>query len=208
MNKKKSTLTPKLRQNWWIDAVLGVTAVLTVISSIYFLVYPNSGYQGGHNPQYNTVLIFNRQVWDLVHTWSSIGMIAAALIHIIIHWDWITGTLNRSWQVLTRKRKPFRSRLTYNIVLDGSIAISFLICMISGLYFLYFAQRGPTNEVLLFTRTTWDLIHTWSGVIMTIAAILHFALHWKWVTNITRKMFPGRTKLQTNQVVTSPMESN
>lgn len=208
MNNKKSTLTPKLRQNWWIDAALGVTAVTAIISSLYFLIYPNSGYQGGQNPQYNAVLIFNRQTWDLIHTWSSIGMIFAAIIHIIIHWDWITQTLSRTWRVITRKRKPFGKRLTYNIVLDGSIAISFFICMISGLYFLFFAPRGPSSEVLLFNRTTWDLIHTWSGVIMTIGAILHFTLHWKWVTNITRKVFSGRTKLHTNQVVTSAVESN
>jgi cytochrome b subunit of formate dehydrogenase len=93
-------------------------------------------------------------------------------------------------------------------VLDGSIAISFFLCMISGLYFSFIAQRGPTNEVWLFTRTTWDLIHTWSGVIMTIAAILHFILHWKWVTNITRKVFSGWTKLQTQQTVTTTVESN
>jgi len=208
MKQNKSSLTPKLRHNWWIDMTLGVTAVLTVISSIYFLVYPSSGYQGGRNPQYNAVLVFNRLTWDMIHTWSSIGMIAAALIHILIHWDWISGTLNRSWQVITRKRKPFSRRLTYNIVLDGSIAISFLICMVSGFYFLYYAQRGPTNEVLHLTKTTWDLIHTWSGVIMTIAAILHFALHWKWVVNITQKILSSRIKFRKNQVVTSPVESN
>jgi len=208
MKQNKSTLTPKLRQNWWIDAILGLTAVIAVLSSLYFLVYPNSGYQGGRNPQYGAVLIFDRITWDLLHTWSSIGMILAAMVHILIHWSWITQTLSRSWQVITRKRKPFGGRLTYNIVLDGSIAISFFLCMISGLYFLFIAQRGPTNEVWLFTRTTWDLIHTWSGVIMTIAAILHFILHWKWVTNITRKVFSGWTKLQTQQTVTTTLESN
>lgn len=208
MKRNKSRLTPKLRQNWWIDAILGLTAVIAVLSSLYFLVYPSSGYQGGRNPQYSAVLIFNRQTWDLLHTWSGIGMILAAIVHILIHWSWITQTLGRSWQVITKKRTPFGGRLTYNIVLDGSIAMSFIICAISSLYFLYFAQQGPSDQVILFDKTTWDLIHTWSGVLMTIGAILHFALHWKWVTNITGKVFSGRSKIQAHQAVTSTAESN
>jgi hypothetical protein len=31
---------------------------------------------------------------------------------------------------------------------------------------------------------------------MTMAAIQHFALHWKWVVNITRKIFDGKGKSQ------------
>jgi len=80
-------------------------------------------------------------------------------------------------------------RLTYNILLDAIIAMSFLICAISGVYFMFFAESGPSSKVILFSKSAWDLIHTWSGVIMTITAILHFVLHWKWVTNITKKMF-------------------
>lgn len=208
MKQNKSTLTPKLRQNWWIDMLLGITAIVTVLSSLYFLIYPISGYQGGQNPQYDAVLIFNRKTWDLIHTWSSIGMIVAAVIHILIHWNWITGTSERTWRVITGKRKPFAARLTYNIALDATIAICFLVCTISGLYFLYFAPTGPSTEVMLFNRTTWDLIHTWSGVIMTIGAILHFAFHWRWVTNITQKIFSSWEKRYPDQVAAPALESN
>ena len=40
----------------------------------------------------------------------------------------------------------------------------------------------------LFNRTTWDLVHTWAFVVMISAAILHFAIHWKWVTKVTTKI--------------------
>jgi hypothetical protein len=208
MKQNKSTLTPKLRQNWWIDMVLGVTALIAVLSSIYFLIYPISGYQGGRNPQYHAVLIFNRLTWDLLHTWSGVGMIFAAILHIAIHWHWIAQTASRTWDVITRKRKPFGARLTYNIVLDASTAMNFIICTVSGLYFLYFAPQGPSDQVLLFNKTTWDLIHTWSGVLMTIGAILHFALHWKWVTNITGKMFARQKRSKIDPVVKPALESN
>lgn len=188
MNQRKSLMTQKLRQNWWIDTLLGFGALVAVLSSLYFLAFPVSGYQGGRNPYYDLVVIFSRHTWDIIHTWSGVVMILAAVLHIAIHWDWITKTASRTWQVVIGKRKPFGSRLTYNIFLDTTVAVCFVICAISGIYFLFFTGSQAETPVFIFNKATWDLIHTWSGVIMTIAAILHFVLHWKWVTNITAKM--------------------
>ena len=139
--KNKSKLTPKLRQNWWIDVILGLSAVIAILSSLYFLAYPVGGYQGGRNPYYNIRVIFDRHTWDMLHTWTGVLMIMAALLHIIIHWSWITGTANRTWQVITRKRKSFAPRLTYNIFLDALIGISFLICAVSGIFFLFLSSK-------------------------------------------------------------------
>ena len=204
MKKNQSSLSPKLRNNWWIDAALAIGALTAILSSLYFLAFPDGGFQGGRNPYYDLRVILNRQEWDILHTWSGIVMIFAALVHIIIHWDWITGTVGRTWQVIIGKRTSFGSRLTYNIILDAVIGISFIICAISGMYFMFFAESGPTGEIILFSKTTWDLIHTWSGVLMTITAVLHFILHWKWITNITGKMFKFRQK----QIVNQPMTEN
>lgn len=189
MKTSKSSLTPKLCQNWLIDALLGLSAILTVLSSLYFLAFPVSGYQGGRNPYYQQVLIFDRQSWDIIHTWAGVGMILIALWHILIHWGWITGTAKRVWRVMIGKRVGFGRRLTYNILLDAVVALSFVVCAVTGIYFLFFVHHGSLGQNVLFDRTTWDLIHTWSGVVMTISAILHFVLHWKWVVRITTKMF-------------------
>ena len=199
MKKSKSALSPKLRQNWWIDAALALGAVIAILSSLYFLAYPD-GYKGGRNPYYNRIIIFDRAGWDVLHTWSGIIMILAAVVHIVIHWGWIKGTLNRTWQKIIGERGGFGPRLTYNILLDATIGVSFVICALSSVYFLFFTASGPTGQVIIFDKTTWDLVHTWSGIVMTITAILHFALHWKWITNITAKMFKSHKK-------TSKMES-
>jgi cytochrome b subunit of formate dehydrogenase len=198
MKKNKSTLTPMLRQNWWIDALLGGSALLAIISSLYFLAFPNSGYQGGRNPYYSLVVIFSRKTWDLLHTWSGVSMIFAAFVHIIIHWGWITGTINRTWQVILGKRQGFSPRLTYNIFLDFTIAISFMICALSGFVFIFFPASGPTGSMPFFEKFAWDMLHTWSGVLMSIGILLHFTLHWKWITNITRKMFFKNSNLPAN----------
>lgn len=190
MKNKKSELTPRLRQNWWVDALLGLTALLALVSSLYFLAFPNGGYQGGRNPYNNLVLVFNRQTWNLIHTWTGAAMIFTALIHIVIHWPWITGTASRSWKVIMGKRPAFGSRLTYNILLDLTIAVSFVLSAVSGVLFMIFPASGPEGYLWLFSKTFWDLLHTWSGVLMSIAAILHFTLHWKWIVNITKKLLP------------------
>lgn len=207
MKKRKSALTLKLRQNWWIDALLGIGALLAVLSSIYFLVYPVSGYQGGRNPDYNKVLVFTRSTWDLIHTWSGAMMVAAALLHIVIHWNWIVGTMGRTWQVITKKRDGFSFRLTYTILLDATIAICFILCSLTGIYFMFNVGSGPDAESFLFSKTTWDLLHTWSGVSLSIGAILHIVLHWQWITNITSKMFGSRrVKPNSGQAVLEPVE--
>ena len=206
MKKRKSALTLKLRQNWWIDMSLGVSAILTVLTSVYFLVFPVNGYQGGRNPNYNVSLIFSRQTWDILHTWVGVVMIVAALVHVIIHWIWITGTINRTWQVLIGKRKGFSLRLTHNILLDALVAISFIVCAISGVYFMYFAPSGSTSQTFIFDGNTWDLIHTWSGIAMAIGAALHLVLHWKWITNITNKMFGTRNKEKLEMGETQPIQ--
>ena len=192
--RRKSNLTPKLRQNWWIDAVLGISALIAILSSIYFLIYPDGGYQGGRNPYYDIRMIFDRHTWDLLHTWSGILMIMAALLHIIIHWGWITGTAKRTWQVIIGKRNGFGARLTNNIILDAVITIGFLICVISSIVFLIYPDGGQSAQTIFISRNSWDLLHTWSGVVMTIAAILHFSLHWKWVVNITEKLIGKKDK--------------
>jgi hypothetical protein len=32
------------------------------------------------------------------------------------------------------------------------------------------------------------LIHTWSGVVVSVAAVVHFAIHWRWVKNVTLQL--------------------
>jgi hypothetical protein len=43
--------------------------------------------------------------------------------------------------------------------------------------------------VILFNSAAWDLIHTWAGVIMISAIVIHFWIHWRWVTNVTSRFF-------------------
>ena len=79
---------------------------------------------------------------------------------------------------------------------DLVIAVSFLFCALSGVYFLFAPSGGYQggqnlgwDPGFLLNRTAWDLIHTWSGVLLIIAAVLHFAIHWRWVRQVTVRFF-------------------
>ncbi len=66
----------------------------------------------------------------------------------------------------------------------------FLRLLLSGVYLLFVpGGRDAIDPMIMFSRTTWDLVHTWAGVILIVVAVIHFAIHWKWVTKVTRKVF-------------------
>jgi cytochrome b subunit of formate dehydrogenase len=183
------TVSKQTQKNWWIDAALFLSALIAAFSGIYFLFLPSGGYQGGRNPLYNIQILFARQTWDDVHTWTGVAMIAAVVIHLAIHWKWVTSIARRTWNELTGKCGCHNPRGRWNLILNTVVAISFLLTAISGVYFLFVAGgRWAADPMILFTRTTWNLIHTWAGVSLIAAVIIHLAIHWKWITKVTRKM--------------------
>ncbi len=187
---KKGTVSKQTRNNWLIDAAVFIGAVVAAITGIYFLFLPSGGYQGGRNPMYGITILFSRHTWDDLHTWFGVLMIAAVAVHFAIHWSWVKGTAKRMMKSVTGKGSRMNRHGYVNVAVDATVALSFLLAAVSGVYFMFVPGSGQAVDPLfIFTRTTWDLIHTWSGVMMIIAAVIHFAIHWNWVTKVTAKMF-------------------
>jgi hypothetical protein len=185
----KQAISKQTQKNWWIDAGLFISALIAVLSGIYFLFLPSGGFQGGRNPLYNLQILFTRQTWDDVHTWAGVAMIAVAVIHLAIHWKWVASMSRRTWNELTGKCGCLNPRGRWNLILNSMVAISFILTAISGVYFLFVTGgRWAIDPMFLFARTTWDLIHTWAGVSFIVTVIIHLAIHRKWVTKVTRKM--------------------
>ena len=172
-------------RNWWIDAVLFTSALIAALSGVYFLYFPTGGYQGGRNPYYNIQILFTRHTWDDLHTWGGIVMIAIAAIHLILHWSWVVNMTRRAYKDLAGINGKMNWRGRLNLILNVVVGLSFLLTAISGIYFLYVpGGRGAVDPMFLFTRITWDLIHTWAGVTLIAAGVIHFAIHWRWVVNV------------------------
>jgi hypothetical protein len=182
--------------NWLIDAVVLVGGLLAGLSGVYFLYLPSGGYQGGRNLMYGIKILFERHTWSDLHVWGGVLMMAAIAVHFVIHWEWVKRMSRRSVSALLAKNGSLSKGAKVNVAIDLLVAVSFLLCAVSGVYFLFAPSggfQGGTNPGwdpgFLLSRTTWDLIHTWSGVVLSIAAVVHFAIHWRWVKNVTARFF-------------------
>lgn len=186
----QARISAKTRNNWLIDAALLLGGILATLSGIYFLFLPTGGYQGGRNPMYGVTILFSRHTWDAVHTWTGVAMIVAAVVHLAVHWTWVKMMARRTAKALFSKGNRLSRGAKTNVALDAAVAVSFLLTAVSGVYFL-FAPSGNSaagQAGFLLSRTAWDMIHTWAGVVLVVAVVLHLAIHWRWVVNVGRRL--------------------
>jgi len=214
--QKRSALSPQTKTKWLIDAGLFIGAILAGISGIFFLFVPSGGYQGGRNALYNARILLTREAWDDLHTWGGVAMILAAVIHFVIHWKWVVMMTKRMWITLKGLNTSMSRGAKANVAIDMLVAASFLLTASTGIYFLFVPSGGYQGGAnpgwdpgFLFSRTTWDLIHTWAGVALIIAAGFHFAIHWRWVTKVTVKFFRSLLPMQSepNAAVSLPLNT-
>lgn len=186
---KKRVFSVQTRNNITLDMLLLISGVITALSGIYFLFLPVGGYQGGRNPLYGIIILFERHAWSDIHIWASVIILALAALHIPLHWSWITKMTKTGFRTLFGKSR-LNKFSKFNLGINILIGLSGLICGLSGLYFLLIPEFYGTaagTAVWIFTPVVWDLIHTWSGVVLTAAGILHFEIHWKWVVKVIDK---------------------
>lgn len=190
-----ASVSGKTVRTWLIDAVASLSGLVSILSGIYFLFVPSGGYQGGRNPTYGITILFDRHTWEALHTWSSVVMIAALAIHLALHMAWIKMSVRRVANHVAGERRLDSNRVWFNIAINAIVGLSFIACALSGIYFLFAPTGGLQGGAnlgwdpgLLFSRTTWDLIHTWSGIVMSASVVVHFCLHWRWITRVTSRL--------------------
>lgn len=210
---KNRVFSTQTRNNFLLDMPMLAAGLISVLTGIYFLFLPIGGYQGGRNPFYGIVIFFERHTWSDIHTWSSVIIMALAALHIPIHWDWITKMTRSGVRAMFGKVK-LNKFSQFNLFINILIGLSGLICGLSGLYFLFEPALVPLGSSgWLISQFAWDMIHTWSGVVATAAAILHFAIHWRWVIKVFGKywaallerILPARRE-RLSQPVSIPVE--
>jgi len=88
----------KAQLNYLLDGVIAVAFIASALSGIVFLFAGSGGYQGGHNPAFQTEMLgIDRSIWSDLHTWVSLVMIAGVVMHLILHWDWLVCMSRRSF---------------------------------------------------------------------------------------------------------------
>ncbi len=80
----------KARVNYWVDVATGLAFVMSAVSGIVFLL-PSSLADGQLR-----MLGISYQAWNQLHTWSSLAMVAGALIHVALHWQWVVSMTKKT----------------------------------------------------------------------------------------------------------------
>jgi hypothetical protein len=188
------SLSNQTRANWLIDAMVFLGGVLAALSGIYFLYLPSGGYRGGRNPMYGITILFERHTWSDLHIYAGVVMVVAVVAHFAIHWRWVSMMARRVVTALRSGESSMSQRAWYNLLLDAGVALSFLMCAVSGFALLLVA--GGEGAGLTPARVVWDMVHTWSGVVLIATAAIHFAIHWRWVKNVTRRLVLSMVPVQ------------
>jgi len=190
----------RTRTNWLVVGVVMASAIAAGLSGIYFLYFPSGGSRSGPIALSQSFALLGRETWNDVHMWGGVLMIVAIAVHFILHWRWVTMTSRRLWVAARQGGVKFSQGSRINLAINVVIAVSFLLTAISGLYFLFGPEggfQGGRNPAwdpgFLFSRSTWDMVHTWSAVIMMSAAAAHLWIHWRWVDNVTKRVIQSAT---------------
>jgi len=193
---KRIELSTQTRANWIIFVVVFLGGIVASVSGAYYLFLPSGGYEGGRNPLYGVRVLFDRHTWGDLHAWGGILMIAAIVIHFATHWTWVKRMSRRTIKSIRGRGSRLSSGTKFNVGIDLVAAVGFLLTAVSGVYFLFAPSGGYQgggnpgwDPAFLFSRTTWDLVHTWSGIVTIVAAVIHFWIHWRWITNVSKRFF-------------------
>ncbi|MBN2405673.1 MAG: DUF4405 domain-containing protein [Coriobacteriia bacterium] len=89
------------------------------------------------------------------------------------------------------------SKVRTLFVIDLVIAAAFLVAGASAVAFLVpfsaieFATASVEATFLGLGYGVWHTLHLYSGLVMIVGGLIHFVMHWSWMTKVAKSMLPG-----------------
>ncbi len=82
--------------NYWLDVVIGIAFIASLVTGVAFLFMGTGGYEGGRNTAYQAAFLgIAREVWRPLHTFTSCVMTVGVGLHLVFHFRWITCVTKR-----------------------------------------------------------------------------------------------------------------
>ncbi len=98
-------MSRKMRWNYIVNAVIALLGLLSLLSGLLMLTFPEGGYRGGRNPDFRTALLgLSRHTWSDLHVWLSLLAVAGVALHLVLHWKWIVCA-TKAWFAVKPKRE-------------------------------------------------------------------------------------------------------
>lgn len=175
----------KTKFNFWFDVTIFTAFLVTAFTGLLlWLVIPSGPGRGA--------LLFmglTRRTWVDLHNWIGLGMLAGVVVHLALHWRWISCVADRFFKKLVRQAR-------LNFTLNSLLFAAFFLVSLSGLVAWlvlpgggYRGGRNPFYKATLLglTHHDWTDLHLWAGLAMIVILVIHLALHWRWVLCIARR---------------------
>ena len=77
-----------------------------------------------------------------------------------------------------------------NLWIDLLLLIEFIVVSITSLALLYLPKgfREGTSYFLGISKSTWTIVHVWSGIIFILTILIHMLFHWRVYLQIFKKV--------------------
>ncbi len=113
-----------------------------------------------------------------IHEWLGIGLGAALLLHLTLHWDWVIRTTRK----LLRPRGPDKVIWLVNLAL--LVAMTF--CVASGVLISRVAL--PSLGLYPLSGSFWTQLHFRTADVTLALVPVHAALRWRWIARVGRRL--------------------
>ena len=120
-----------------------------------------------------------------LHEWFSLFFIIPFVVHLLLHWDWVTRSFGRLFANITARER-------FNIVWDYLLYIMMLLVFVSG--FLVSVALLPALNISLNIQDFWSKIHHDSATFIMPMLGVHLALNFSWIVKLTKRMFAEEAK--------------
>lgn len=146
MEVKEKRLNP-IKTNLWVDVVIFLAFLLAL------------------DPRTTGIAI---------HEWLSLAVAGAIIIHLLLHWKWIT-------EVTRRFFRHFGKKQSLNYLVNALFFIDFAIIIFTGI--MISEEILPAFGLNIPRDNFMRMLHTLSAEWSVFIVGLHIALHWKWLLN-------------------------
>lgn len=145
MKQETKPATSSTKVNWWVD--LAVFVIFLVAAA----------------PNFTGIAL---------HEWFSVAMVGTILVHLLLHWAWLTATTRYFFTKAT-------TQVRVNYVLNALLFIDFTLIIFSGL--MISEAVLPFMGLEIVPNRAWSGLHHTSSELLIPLTGLHIALHWSWI---------------------------
>jgi hypothetical protein len=130
---------------------------------------------------FGVLLVAYNPAWSGLawHEWLSVAVVVPLLLHLVVNWDKVV-----------RVASTFADRLFHgsrlDLVVDTVLFVAAVTVTVSGLMISQVVARAL--GIAIAPASIWVSVHSWSADLTIVLLLVHFALHWRWVYNVSLRL--------------------